>query len=58
MEGMRLLWGMDAGGGWMREGDVPFPIQSVEVLAKFISKECKNSFSTAYLLITFAVLHK
>ena len=34
------------------------PAQSTEALAKFISEECKNSFSTAYLLIIPAILHK
>ena len=49
---MRLLPGVGAGGEC-----APSHAKCVS-LAKFITEECKNDFSTAYLLITPAVLHK
>ena len=45
---MRLLQGVGAEGG----------CDCVEASAKFISKEYKNNFSIAHLLIIPTVLHK
>ena len=47
---MRLMQGMDVGGGCAAP-----PAQNMETLVKFISKECKNSFSTANYTCSFAV---
>ena len=48
---MRLLQGVSVG------GECTPPMRSAEALANLYLKSVKNGFSTAYLLITPAVLH-